>query len=180
MRRPALKPVIFALSTLALSALLVGCPKRPPTVAGPSPDGQGSSPSSEAAAPAAFTPPPPPAPPKEFGAHQALKDVFFNFAKTDVRRADVATLESVAVWLEKNPGWLVRIEGHTDDRGTREENLGIGERRAAWVMNYLVSKGVDASRITAVSYGSDRPACAEKSESCRARNRRVHFLVREP
>jgi peptidoglycan-associated lipoprotein len=179
MYRPAPKPVIFALSTLALSALLMGCPKRPPTVTGASLDGQASSPSSQAA-PAAFTPMSQPAAPKEFGAHEALRDVFFNFGKADVRRADAATLESVVAWLKKNQGWLVLIEGHTDDRGAREENLAIGERRAAWVMNYLVSKGVDISRISAVSYGSDRPVCTEKSEICRARNRRVHFLVQEP
>jgi peptidoglycan-associated lipoprotein len=86
----------------------------------------------------------------------------------------------VADWLKKNPGWHVLIEGHTDDRGARHENMAVGERRAAWVMTFLVSKGVDASRISTVTYGSDRPVCADKSESCRARNRRVHFLVREP
>ena len=180
MRSPGLKAAIFALSTLALSTLLVGCPKRPPTVTEVSSNGQGSAGSSEPPAPAAFTPTPPPAPPKEFGAHQALKDVFFNFAKVDVRRADMATLESVATWLTKNPGWHVLIEGHTDDRGARQENMAIGERRAASVMTFLVSKGVEASRISTVTYGSDRPVCADKTENCRARNRRVHFLVREP
>ncbi|HET8579202.1 MAG TPA: OmpA family protein [Methylomirabilota bacterium] len=179
MRRPALKSVILVLSTLALSALLMGCPKRPPTVTGAAPDGQGSA-GSEAAAPAAFTPTPPPAPPKEFGTHQALKDVFFGFAHVDVRRTDMVMLDSAADWLKKNPGWLVQIEGHTDDRGSRGENLNIGERRAEWVKNYLVTKGVDASRISTVSYGSDRPVCADKNEGCRARNRRAHFLVREP
>ena len=173
MRRPALRLATFAFSTLALSALLMGCPKRPPTVTGASPDGQNSAAS---AAPAAFTP----TASKEFGTHNALKDVFFNFAKVDVRRADTATLESVAVWLSKNPGWLVLIEGHSDDRGARQENVSIGERRAEWVKIYFVSKGVDGSRITTVSYGSDHPLCGDKSEMCRARNRRVHFLVREP
>jgi peptidoglycan-associated lipoprotein len=175
MRRPALRLATFAFSTLALSALLMGCPKRPPTVTGASTNGQNSAAPSEAA-PAAFTA----TASKEFWTHQAMKDVFFNFAKVDVRRADTATLESVAVWLSKNPGWLVLIEGHTDDRGARQENVSIGERRAEWVKIYFVSKGVDASRITTVSYGSDRPLCGDKSEICRARNRRVHFLVREP
>jgi len=90
------------------------------------------------------------------------------------------TLESAAAWLTQNPGWLVVIEGHTDDRGTRQENMATGERRADWVKNYLVAKGVDISRVSAVTYGSDRPVCADKSEICRARNRRVHFLVQEP
>ncbi len=175
MRRPALKPVVFALSTLALSALLIGCPKRPPTVTGASSEGQGSG-SSETTR-AAFSQP---APAKVFAPHQALKDVFFNFAKPDVRKADMPTLESAAAWLTQNPGWLVVIEGHTDDRGTRQENMATGERRADWVKNYLVAKGVDISRVSAVTYGSDRPLCADKSEICRARNRRVHFLVQEP
>jgi peptidoglycan-associated lipoprotein len=174
MRRPALKPVVFALSTLALSALLIGCPKRPPTVTGAS-DGQGSE--SSQTTRAAFTQP---APAKVFAPHQALKDVFFNFAKSDVRKADMSTLESAAAWLKQNPGWLVVIEGHTDDKGTRQENMATGERRAEWVKTYLVAKGVDISRVSAVTYGSDRPVCVDKSEICRARNRRVHFLVQEP
>ncbi len=175
MRRPALKPVVFALSTLALSALLIGCPKRPPTVTGASSEGQGSGASETTRA--AFTQP---APAKVFAPHQALKDLFFNFAKSDVRKADMSTLESAAAWLTQNPGWLVVIEGHTDDRGTRQENMATGERRADWVKSYLVAKGVDISRVSAVTYGSDRPVCADKSEICRARNRRVHFLVQEP
>jgi len=176
MRRPALRLVTFAFSTLALSALLIGCPKRPPTATGASSDGQGVVGSSQTT-PATFTQP---TPPKEFAAHQALKDVFFNFAKTDVRQADMPMLESAAAWLKKNPGWLVLIEGHTDDRGTRQENMAMGERRAEWVKNYLVAKGVDVSRVSAVTYGSNRPVCADKSEICRARSRRVHFLVQEP
>ncbi len=175
MRRPALKPVVFALSTLALSALLIGCPKRPPTVTGASSEGQSSE--SSQATRAAFTQP---APAKAFGPHQAMKDVFFNFAKSEVRKPDMSTLESAAAWLKQNPGWLVVIEGHTDDRGTRQENMATGERRAEWVKTYLVAKGVDISRVSAVTYGSDRPVCADKSEICRARNRRVHFLVQEP
>ena len=70
------------------------------------------------------------------------------------------------------------IEGHCDERGTNEYNLALGERRAKAAMNYLVSQGVQANRITIISYGEERPACTERSESCWAKNRRAQFLVK--
>jgi peptidoglycan-associated lipoprotein len=72
----------------------------------------------------------------------------------------------------------VLIEGHCDERGTNEYNLALGERRAKSTMNYLVSQGVQASRITIISYGEERPVCNEKTEECWAKNRRAHFLVK--
>ena len=73
---------------------------------------------------------------------------------------------------------LVLIEGHCDERGTNEYNLALGERRAKATMNYLVSQGVQAARITIISYGEERPLCTEKTEACWARNRRAHFLTK--
>ena len=70
------------------------------------------------------------------------------------------------------------IEGHCDERGTNEYNLALGERRAKSTMNYLVSQGIQASRITIISYGEERPVCTEKTEECWAKNRRAHFLVK--
>ena len=70
------------------------------------------------------------------------------------------------------------IEGHCDERGTNEYNLALGERRAKSTMNYLVSQGVQASRITIISYGKERPVCTEHTEDCWARNRRSHFLTK--
>ena len=71
------------------------------------------------------------------------------------------------------------IEGHCDERGTNEYNLGLGDRRARATMNYLVSQGVQAGRISTVSYGEERPVCTEHNESCWQKNRRAQFLVKE-
>jgi peptidoglycan-associated lipoprotein len=116
--------------------------------------------------------------PKEFVAIADLKDVFFDFDKYDIRPEDAKTLDGNAGWLKSNPNHLVLIEGHCDERGTNEYNLALGERRAKATMNYLVSQGVQASRITIISYGEERPTCTEKTEACWAKNRRAHFLVK--
>ncbi len=99
--------------------------------------------------------------------------------KSEVLKADAALLDSTAAWLKQNPNWLILIEGYTDDLGTKDQNLAVSERRARSVMRYLVTKGVEPERISIASYGADRPICTEKIEGCRAKNRRVHFLVKE-
>ena len=115
--------------------------------------------------------------PKEFAAVAALKDVFFEFDKYEVRPEDSKTLDANATWLKQNADNLVLIEGHCDERGTNEYNLALGERRAKATMNYLVSQGIQANRITIISYGEERPTCNEK-RSCWSKNRRAHFLVK--
>ena len=115
---------------------------------------------------------------KDFMAIPELADVFFEFDKYDIRPPDVKILDTNANWLKSNPGHLVLIEGHCDERGTNEYNLALGERRAKSTMNYLVSQGVQANRITIISYGEERPQCSEKSEGCWSKNRRAHFLVK--
>ena len=82
------------------------------------------------------------------------------------------------MWLKSNASNLVLIEGHCDERGTNEYNLALGERRAKATMNYLVSQGIQANRITIISYGEERPVCNEKTEACWAKNRRANFLVK--
>jgi peptidoglycan-associated lipoprotein len=115
---------------------------------------------------------------RDFAADSNLGDVFFDFDKYDIRQTDTRTLDGNAQWLKSNPNHLVLIEGHCDERGTNEYNLALGERRAKSTMNYLVSQGVQANRITIISYGEERPACTEKTEQCWAKNRRAHFLVK--
>ncbi len=73
---------------------------------------------------------------------------------------------------------LVLIEGNCDERGTAEYNLALGEKRAKAAMNYLVAQGIQASRVTIISYGKERPVCTEKSEACWAQNRRDNFLTK--
>jgi peptidoglycan-associated lipoprotein len=186
-------------SLLVLGVLASGCAKRPATTqaAAPAPTGATTStgptsstgtqpsmlappstgPATPAAEPTTATPAARPVP-SEFRADDNLKDVFFDFDKYDIRPGDAKALDGNASWLKSNPNHLVLIEGHCDERGTNEYNLALGERRAKSTMNYLVSQGVQASRITIISYGEERPVCTQKSEECWAKNRRAHFLVK--
>jgi peptidoglycan-associated lipoprotein len=111
-------------------------------------------------------------------ANANLNDIRFDFDKYDIRPGDAKTLDADAGWLKANPQNLVLIEGHCDERGTNEYNLALGERRAKSTMNYLVAQGVQASRITIISYGKERPVCTEHNEGCWAQNRRAHFLTK--
>ncbi len=104
--------------------------------------------------------------------------MYFDFDKYDIRPSDAKILDDNSSWLKSNGTMLVLIEGHCDERGTNEYNLALGERRAKATMNYLVTQGVQANRITIISYGEERPVCTEKSESCWQRNRHAHFLVK--
>ncbi len=168
---------------LALAVLLTGCPKRPVAtgVAAPAPPGSTATPAPTPAPPAIVTPAPAPAPPPraaQFVENDNLKDVYFDFDKSDIRPQDAKILDANAAWLKTRGNDLVLIEGHCDERGTNEYNLALGERRARATMNYLLAQGLPASRITIISYGKERPVCSEHAESCWARNRRAHFLVK--
>jgi peptidoglycan-associated lipoprotein len=116
--------------------------------------------------------------PREFGENSALRDINFDFDKYDIRPADTKTLDANASWLKANPRALLLIEGHCDERGTPEYNLALGERRAKAAMSYLTALGIQANRISIISYGLERPLCRERGEACWAKNRRDHFLVR--
>ncbi|HVZ91042.1 MAG TPA: peptidoglycan-associated lipoprotein Pal [Rhizomicrobium sp.] len=98
--------------------------------------------------------------------------VHFDYDKYDILDADRAVLQRQAAWLSKYPSVRVTIEGHCDERGTREYNLALGARRANAVKEYLVSLGVASGRIETISYGKERPICTESNESCWAQNRR--------
>ncbi len=181
---------VTMMSLLLAGLMITGCAKRPattasaaapaPTASAPAPAPSPSASSgAAAAAPAAAAPAPAPRPsPKEFMAVAALKEVYFDFDKYDIRPEDAKTLDANASWLKSNSDNLVLIEGHCDERGTNEYNLALGERRAKATMNYLVSQGIQANRITIISYGEERPVCTEKTEACWAKNRRAAFLVK--
>ena len=98
--------------------------------------------------------------------------VHFAYNEYNVQDSDKAVLGRQSAWLQKYPGVRVTVEGHADERGTREYNLALGARRANAVKEYLVSQGVSAGRVETVSYGKERPICTESSESCYAQNRR--------
>ncbi len=98
--------------------------------------------------------------------------VHFAYNAYNVQDTDKGTLGKQAAWLQKYPAVRVTIEGHCDERGTREYNLALGARRANAVKEYLVAQGVSAGRVETVSYGKERPICTESSEDCYAQNRR--------
>jgi peptidoglycan-associated lipoprotein len=98
--------------------------------------------------------------------------VHFDYNEYQILEADKAVLQRQASWLGKYPQIRVTVEGHCDERGTREYNLALGARRANAVKEYLVSLGVAAGRLETISYGKERPMCTDSSESCYAQNRR--------
>jgi peptidoglycan-associated lipoprotein len=103
--------------------------------------------------------------------------VYFDFNKDDVRDDAKPTLDAKVGILNANQALRIRIAGHTDDRGSDEYNLALGQRRAASVQRYLVSRGVDASRFETVSFGKERPAAQGADEAAWAKNRRAEFEI---
>ncbi len=98
--------------------------------------------------------------------------VHFAYNEYAVQDTDKDTLQKQAAWLSKYPAVKLTIEGHADERGTREYNLALGARRANAVKEYLVAQGVSAGRLDTVSYGKERPICTQSTEDCYAQNRR--------
>ncbi len=159
--------LLLSSATLALSA----CSKKAPEQLPPPP----------ADTPATSTTPTPPTQPTgpvagsqaDFVASVAADRIFFDTDKSDVDDEDRATLRSQAEWLLRYPAKRVTIEGHCDERGTREYNLALGERRANAAKNYLAALGIDPARITTISYGKERPAALGSDEASWAQNRRA-------
>ena len=104
---------------------------------------------------------------------QGQDTIYFDTDRYNIDSADAAALQTQVQWLQRYPNKRATIEGHADERGTRDYNLALGERRANATKNYLVSLGVDASRLNTVSYGKERPIALGSDESSWARNRRA-------
>ncbi len=129
-------------------------------------------------------PPPPPPPPRRVFTEELsrrVQDIYFDYDKSDVRDDGRATLttnaDALRTLLNEFPSARVTVEGHCDERGSSEYNLGLGDRRAAAAKEFLVQLGLPGDRITVISYGKERPQCAESNESCWQRNRRAHFTA---
>lgn len=103
--------------------------------------------------------------------------VFFGYDKYDLTSEARATIEKQAQWLKTYPHLNISIEGHCDERGTREYNLALGEKRAMTVRNYLVALGVESGRVQTISYGKERPAVTGSDETSWAQNRRGVVVV---
>ncbi len=156
-----------ALSLLAAVSLLAACSTAPET--------------SGAAGGAAATTPPA-ASGIRAGSQQDLAAtagdrVYFAYDKSDISPEARAILTKQSDWLKKNANVTVTIEGHCDERGTREYNLALGERRATAVKNVLVALGIPANRVSTISYGKERPAVVGSTEAAWAQNRRGVTVV---
>jgi len=192
--------ILFAVGILVSSLALLGCPKRPevaqagpaamgppaavaptPAPAAPSPRVSEApvtrpSPPAEAPVPAPAAPAPA-APAAPVPAASPLKDVFFDFDKSNIRDDQKAALNDNVAWLKANARAKTTLEGHCDERGTAEYNLGLGERRAKAVKDYLVAAGVPADRVATISYGKERPFVLGHDESAWKWNRRGHLVL---
>jgi len=162
------RAVLGSVLLLAGALLLAGCPKKPEVATG--------APRAEAPAPVPEARPEP-APPAPAPAKEPLQDVFFDFDKSTLRDDARKSLNENIQWLKATPAVQIRVEGHCDERGTNEYNLALGERRAKVVRDYLVAGGIDAKRISTVSYGEERPFVQGHDESAWKWNRRGHFVV---
>ena len=130
-------------------------------------------------------PPPPPPPPAKTTRTAAdilssdVQDILFDYDKSEIRgdQQDVARRDADVLkqLLNDNPGFTVLLEGHCDERGSAEYNLGLGDRRATAAKDFMVQLGVPADRLKTISYGKERPVCTEASEDCYQKNRRAHF-----
>lgn len=164
MRNPWRLGRIFSLVLVSIIPLLLsGCPKSEEIVK-PSPSVQ-ESPSAEQIAMAQRESP--------------LKDIFFDFDKSNIRDDAKPNLDEDLQWLRANQTAQTTIEGHCDERGTVEYNLGLGERRAKAARDYLVAAGIDVRRIKTVSFGKERPFVLGHDEAAWKWNRRAHFVVGE-
>jgi len=129
------------------------------------------------AVPAPTAPPPAPAPMVE--EPSGLEPVYFDFDKSFIRKDARPALQKAAEYMKKNPDVKIRIEGNCDERGTSEYNMALGDRRAISAKKYLTALGIDANRLSTVSYGKERPTCTEHNEECWQKNRRVDFLLQK-
>ncbi|WP_313804173.1 peptidoglycan-associated lipoprotein Pal [Sphingobium sp.] len=158
------RPLLMAAAIVALAA----CSKKAPKELPPAP----ADTSTQTSGPAT-----PSGPVKgsqeDFVASVSSDRILFATDQYDVDAQDQQILQSQAAWLQQNPNVRVTIEGHCDERGTRDYNIALGERRANAAKNYLASLGIDPSRITTVSYGKERPAALGSDETAWAQNRRA-------
>jgi peptidoglycan-associated lipoprotein len=174
---------------LVLSIGAAACNKKPPATAPPQPP-------PPPAAPAPPPPPPPPPPPapapapaplteeqifarktlEQLNAERPLGDVYFNLDESTIRDDARPILAKNADYLKRWSSTRLNVEGHCDERGSGEYNLGLGERRANAVKQYLVNLGVPGDRVNVVSKGKEAPVCSEANESCWQQNRRGHFV----
>ncbi len=172
-------PIRFAaISLLLASVTLAGCAHKPKELP-PQPGGSGMTTNSGPAMPngAGQSGAVVPGSQADFLASVISDMIHFDLDKYDIDSDSQGILRSQAQWLSRYPGKTITIEGHCDERGTREYNLALGERRANSAKNYLIGLGVDGGRITTISYGKERPIALGSDEASWAKNRRAVTVV---
>ncbi len=110
---------------------------------------------------------------------QNVRDIYFDYDKSNIRADQEASAQGDAQFLSQHPNISFTIEGHCDDRGSTEYNLALGDQRASSVKNALTAAGISASRIKTISYGKEKPFCLEDNEACWQQNRRGHFVYQK-
>ena len=113
----------------------------------------------------------------EFAGRAGSDRVYFDYDRTEVKPEAARVLDAQAQWLQGHPNVSLRVEGNADERGTREYNLGLSQRRADAVKDYLAQRGVIASRINTIGYGKERPVDTSGSEDGMAKNRNAHSAL---
>jgi peptidoglycan-associated lipoprotein len=176
---PKLLQLMVLLGLLSLSPALAGCSASVETAGGPEAVVAVPAPLADASASravsalealsrgvAAVTPP---------GA--ALQDVYYQFDSIDLASEAEEILRQNAEWMKANPNVQVEVEGHCDDVGSADYNLALGAKRAQAARDFLVTHGVASERLVTISYGKEAPACFERTEECRVKNRRARFVI---
>jgi peptidoglycan-associated lipoprotein len=107
----------------------------------------------------------------------ALQDVYYEFDSIQLRSDAEEVLKQNAAWIKANPTARVEIEGHCDDIGSDEYNLALGAKRAQIAKEFLLTEGIADDRLVTISYGKEAPACFDRNEECRIKNRRARFVV---
>ena len=175
---------VHVMMVLLVSAFVLwGCPKKAEVTSAPEAQKE-AAPKEESKAESVKEAPVPEAPPvrEEVKEHAAaaptgLQPIYFDFDKSFIRSDAKAVMDANAKWLKSNPAVKIRIEGNCDERGTKEYNQALGQRRAASAKKYLTDMGISAKRISLISYGKENQVCGEHTEECLQKNRRDDFVA---
>jgi peptidoglycan-associated lipoprotein len=186
------RPLVLVIAAIALVGAS-GCAKKKPSVARPT-----TPPPAASSTTPGTRPPSPPEPVREpepvpaepiasdplsttdidaINRNSPFQPVFYAYDQAEIDAAGQQSLNANAELMKKYPTWVVTIEGHSDERGTAEYNLALGERRAMAARNYLVSLGIPAERLRTVTYGKEFPFEPGHDEASWSKNRRAHFVV---
>lgn len=160
---------------------LTGCPKKTEVTSTPEAQAPAESQKEQAPATAQQVPASSPEEMKETAAVAAetLKPMYFDFDKSSIRDDARDVMSANAAWLKAHPNVKIKVEGNCDEKGTKEYNQTLGQRRASSAKRYLTDMGIAGSRISIISYGKEKPVCTESTESCQQKNRRDDFVANE-